>query len=65
MSFDQHHGFDTRTVPMRFGSTGFELVAHKVFQLGLNHVFVFRRSAQAPEAVISSLATHSKGVSLR
>lgn len=43
MSFEQHHGFDTRTVPARFGGTGLELIAHKTFQAGLNNLFVLRR----------------------
>jgi 2-polyprenyl-3-methyl-5-hydroxy-6-metoxy-1,4-benzoquinol methylase len=45
MSFDQHHGFDTRTVPARFGGTGLELVKHTNFQFGLNNLYVFRRTA--------------------
>ncbi len=48
MSFSQHHGFDTRTVPARFGNTGLDLVAHKRFQLGLNNLYVFRRAANVP-----------------
>jgi 2-polyprenyl-3-methyl-5-hydroxy-6-metoxy-1,4-benzoquinol methylase len=57
MSFDQHHGFDVRTVPARFGGTGLTLVAHRRFQLGLNHLYVFRRVDTAPDAV-GALATH-------
>jgi 2-polyprenyl-3-methyl-5-hydroxy-6-metoxy-1,4-benzoquinol methylase len=44
MSFEQHHGFDTRTVPARFGGTGLELVKHAKFQFGLNNLYVFRRT---------------------
>ena len=50
MSFEQHHGFDTRTVPARFGGTGLELVKHKRFQLGLNNLYVFRRTAAPGQA---------------
>lgn len=57
MSFDQHHGFDVRTVPARFSGTGLTLVTHKRFQLGLNHLFVFRRVDTSPEAVVGALAT--------
>jgi 2-polyprenyl-3-methyl-5-hydroxy-6-metoxy-1,4-benzoquinol methylase len=45
MSFDQHHGFDPRTVPAHFGGVGLELVKHAKFQLGLNNLYVFRRTA--------------------
>jgi 2-polyprenyl-3-methyl-5-hydroxy-6-metoxy-1,4-benzoquinol methylase len=44
MSFEQHHGFDPRTVPARFGGTGLELVKHAKFQFGLNNLYVFRRT---------------------
>lgn len=43
MSFEQHHGFDARSVPARFSGTGLELAKHKRFQAGLNNLYVFRR----------------------
>jgi 2-polyprenyl-3-methyl-5-hydroxy-6-metoxy-1,4-benzoquinol methylase len=43
MSFEQHHGFDARSVPARFGGTGLDLAKHKKFQAGLNNLYVFRR----------------------
>ncbi len=61
MSFAQHHGFDTRTVPARFGGTGLELIKHSRFQLGLNNAFVFRRVDTAPEAAVGAPAAHASG----
>jgi SAM-dependent methyltransferase len=46
----QHHGFDVRRTPEIFERAGFERVAHRRFQLGLNNVFVFRRPAREPQA---------------
>jgi 2-polyprenyl-3-methyl-5-hydroxy-6-metoxy-1,4-benzoquinol methylase len=43
MDADAHHGFDPRAVPSVFGSGPMELEVSSRFQLGLNHLFVFRR----------------------
>ena len=44
MSLEEHHGFqpgDTRAI---FETAGLQLEAHVTFQLGLNHLFVFRQT---------------------
>ena len=44
MSLEQHHGFKPQeTVPL-FASNGFDLERQTRFQLGLNYLFVFKRS---------------------
>jgi hypothetical protein len=44
MEVDQHHGYDTNlTIPL-FQQNGFALVKYKKFQLGLNNLFVFRKT---------------------
>jgi SAM-dependent methyltransferase len=48
MSLDEHHGFDPRTTPDVFGRHGFTLERWRRFQLGLNHLFVLRKPADAP-----------------
>ena len=43
MSLEEHHGFkpeDTRAI---FEAAGLQLETHETFQLGLNHLFVFRQ----------------------
>jgi SAM-dependent methyltransferase len=44
MEAHEHYGFDPRTVPEIFGSDVLRLEERKRFQLGLNHLFVFRRA---------------------
>lgn len=44
MSLEQHHGFHARSTPQIFQRQGFDLVAHKRFQLGMNNLFVFQRT---------------------
>jgi 2-polyprenyl-3-methyl-5-hydroxy-6-metoxy-1,4-benzoquinol methylase len=43
MSLEEHHGFDHRLTPAIFGGASFSLIEHRRFELGLNHLFVFRR----------------------
>lgn len=42
MEAHEHHGFDPASVPGIFGSDALVLEVQKRFQLGLNHLFVFR-----------------------
>lgn len=46
MSFEEHYGYDIRqTIPL-FEKVGFECIRHKKFQLGLNNLFVFRKTGE-------------------
>jgi SAM-dependent methyltransferase len=48
MSLEEHHGFDPNTTPDIFLEHGFILEHQARFQLGLNHLYVFRREAPVP-----------------
>src|SRR5262249_12302748 len=48
MSLEEHHGFDPTTTPEVFARHGLELEHVSRFQLGLNYLFVFRKSDDAP-----------------
>jgi SAM-dependent methyltransferase len=50
MSLEEHHGFDPCTTPDIFGDRGFALERWRRFQLGLNHLFVFRKPADVQTA---------------
>jgi 2-polyprenyl-3-methyl-5-hydroxy-6-metoxy-1,4-benzoquinol methylase len=43
MEAGQHHGFQTAEVEPLFTGAGLALERHETFQLGLNHLFVFRK----------------------
>jgi SAM-dependent methyltransferase len=45
MALHEHHGFNPNDVPERFSGGGLVLVRTQRFQLGLNNLFVFRRTA--------------------
>ena len=47
MDAGAHHGFDPLTVPDVLGAGGLTLERHERFELGLNHLFVFRSPAAA------------------
>jgi SAM-dependent methyltransferase len=44
MSLEEHHGFNPADTGAIFCAGGLELEHHSTFQLGLNHLYVFRRS---------------------
>jgi SAM-dependent methyltransferase len=45
MSLEEHHGFQPGDTGPIFLAAGLELEHHATFQLGLNHLFVFRNPA--------------------
>ena len=49
MSLDQHYGFEPEVTPRIFSGHGLKLVKARRFQLGLNHLFVFRQDAESPK----------------
>jgi hypothetical protein len=44
MSIEEHHGFDPSNVPSLFADGSMELAVRRRFELGMNNLFVFRRS---------------------
>jgi SAM-dependent methyltransferase len=48
MSLDEHHGFDPRATGPLFAQHGFTLECWRRFQLGLNHLFIFRKPSDPP-----------------
>ena len=44
-SLEEHHGYEPDDTLGVFPEPHFQLVSHETFQLGLNHLFVFKRSA--------------------
>jgi SAM-dependent methyltransferase len=47
MSLEEHYGFDVRNTPRIFEGLDLQLTAHRRFQLGLNNLFVFQKTAAA------------------
>ncbi|KAB2664167.1 MAG: class I SAM-dependent methyltransferase [Verrucomicrobia bacterium] len=47
MSLEEHHGYEIAQTPAVFPEPAFRLELHDTFQLGLNHRFVFERTAAA------------------
>lgn len=45
MSAHEHYGFDPSAVPALFPAPRFRRVVHRRFQLGLNNLYVFERTA--------------------
>jgi SAM-dependent methyltransferase len=44
MSIDEHHGFDVSGVPSIFSGPAFELMVHRRFELGMNNLYVFKKT---------------------
>jgi SAM-dependent methyltransferase len=59
MSLEEHDGYDPHTTPQYFVPHGFVLEYRRSFQLGLNHLFIFRKPATpcVPETEAASLPT--------
>jgi len=45
MDFEAHHGFDVRATEPTFTQAGFHLVTKRIFELGLNRLYVFEKPA--------------------
>lgn len=61
MSLEEHYGFDVRQTPVCFTGAGLELLAHRRFQLGLNHLFAFRKPLAADAEVMEAFAAAASG----
>jgi 2-polyprenyl-3-methyl-5-hydroxy-6-metoxy-1,4-benzoquinol methylase len=46
MSLEEHHGYDVSETPKIFPAPKFRLVERSTFQLGLNNLYVFERTAE-------------------
>jgi len=56
MDVGHHYGFDARQTPQVFASAGFSLVEHRRFQLGLNNLFVFKKTSARVEVTAQPAA---------
>jgi len=45
MSLEEHFGFKPDETPRLFSSPQFKLIRHERFQMGLNHLYVFEKTA--------------------
>jgi 2-polyprenyl-3-methyl-5-hydroxy-6-metoxy-1,4-benzoquinol methylase len=45
MSLEEHHGFDVSRVPSLLSTRSIELMVHRRFELGMNNLYVFKKSA--------------------
>jgi SAM-dependent methyltransferase len=54
MSLEEHHGFDPATTPEIFARPGFTLERWRRFQLGANHLLVFRKPSATGEVLSPS-----------
>jgi SAM-dependent methyltransferase len=50
MALEEHHGYDIAETAKIFQEPDFRLLRHERFQLGLNHLFVFERTAPGQPA---------------
>jgi SAM-dependent methyltransferase len=50
MALEQHYGYDPRQTATLFAVGGLELIKARRFQLGLNNLFVFKKTAVLPLA---------------
>ncbi len=49
MSIEQHHGLNPKQVVPLFVKSGFTVLLHKKFELGLNNLFVFGKNTQTSQ----------------
>jgi SAM-dependent methyltransferase len=56
MALEQHYGYDPRQTAAIFAVPGLELIEARKFQLGLNNLFVFRKTADCCEVCPGQLA---------
>ena len=49
MSLDEHYGFEPKQVPKVFHHRELDFIHHQSFELGLNHLFVFRKKSGTRE----------------